>query len=49
MADENEGHGGSYTVDKDGKRTLVHRTEDAPAPAEKPKGKKAKPDEVNHA
>lgn len=49
MADENEGHGGSYIVDKDGKRTLVHRTAELPAASEKPKGKKAKSDEVKDA
>lgn len=52
MADEHEGHGGSYTVDKNGKRSLVHRTEDAPAPVRAEDGKKKKPsktDGVNDA
>ena len=55
--DDFEGQGGSYVVDENGKKTLVHRTKEA-APVERapdadaaPKGKKTKPaaDEVNHA
>lgn len=50
MTDEFEGQGGSYTVDKNGKKTLVHRTEEAPAQNDKPNGKKtAKSDEVKDA
>lgn len=52
MAHEFEGQGGSYTVDKDGKRTLIHRTQDSPARprAPEPKGKqKSKTDEVTDA
>lgn len=37
MSDENEGMGGSYTLDpKTGKRTLVERTEDALLPSPRP-------------
>lgn len=35
-ADENEGHGGSYIVEKDGTRKLVERTEEPKQTTDEP-------------